>query len=175
MPVGSTGPDRLTGGCTVAVYVVLPPTPVVLEASREVDVESGTTVTVVDPVAFATPEAESGVKSAVTDSGEVDAANEAVQVAAGVEGVIGSPIQPAIGRPPFAKVTAPDGTPGLEVTAASSVTLSFVTAADGNASRDRLLPLNVCVSDATALRFTEVSVAVIAICPGVVELLMSAL
>ena len=123
MPLGSTGPDLPTGGCTVAVYVVAAPTPVVLEASSDVDVESGPTVTVVDPVAFATPEEESGVKSAVTDSGDVDAANEVVQVAAGVAAVIGSATQPAIGRLPFEKVTVPDGKPGLEVTAASNVTL----------------------------------------------------
>ncbi len=123
MPVGSTGPVLPTGGCTLAVYVVSAPTLVDLGTSRDVDVESGPTITVVDPVAFATPEAESGVKSAVTSSGEVDAANEVVQVAAGVAAVIGSATQPAIGRPPFENVTVPDGKPGLEVTAASNVTL----------------------------------------------------
>ena len=131
----SGGSPAFSGGAFHALRVMQAPAehlkaaaqtedhPAAAAVRGDVDVESGPTVTVVDPVAVATPEAESGVKSAVTKSGEVDAANDVVQVAAGAEGVIGSATQPAIGRPPFEKVTVPDGKPGLEVTAASNVTI----------------------------------------------------
>lgn len=119
---------------------MLAPTATVFEASREVEVESGVTVTVAVPVELATFDAAFGVKRAVSCSGDVEAANEVWQTAVRVDGVIVLAAQPAIGAQPFVKMMVPAGEPAMEVTAANKVTSSFVTAAEGNATSDRLLP-----------------------------------
>src|ERR1700760_2241704 len=65
-PVGWTVPARCVGSITVAVYVVIEPTPVVWEASSEVAVASGLTRTVVELDELPRPDPASAVKAAVS-------------------------------------------------------------------------------------------------------------
>ena len=132
-------------------------------------------MTIAVPVELATFDAAFGVKTAVSCSGDVEAANDVWHMAVNLDGVIGSATQLAIAAPPFANAMVPDGEPALELTTANNVTPSFVTAAAGNATSDRALPLAVWVSWDWTLRLAEVSVAVSVTGPGVPELLISAL
>ena len=107
-PAGSTGPGRCRR-CNVALKVVLWPTSTGGGTSRETEVESGLTVRVMAPVDPGAVDPEFGVNTAVTRSGDVDAANDVWQVAAEFDGVIRSPTQSAIGAPRLLNVIVPDG------------------------------------------------------------------
>ena len=109
-------------------------------------------MTIAVPVELATFDAAFGTKTAVSRSGDVEAANEVWQVAAGFDGVMDSATQPAIGVPPSAKLVVPDGEPAVDVATANNVTPSFVTAAEGNGTSDRMLPLAVWTTSAWTLK-----------------------
>ena len=132
------------------------------DTSRVVEVESCATLT--NATALEEPAASEpalGVNSAVSCSGEVEAANEVVHAAVGLDGVIGSATQPPIELPWFLNVIVPDGEPEVAVTEANSVTGWLVTAADGAATIDVVVPVLVCVKVAVAASFAAASVAVI--------------
>ncbi|MGZ4184056.1 MAG: hypothetical protein ACXVUE_02100 [Solirubrobacteraceae bacterium] len=78
------------------------------------------------------------MKTAVTCSGDVDAANEVWQVALGFDGLIGSAMQPAIGAAPFSNVIVPHGDP-VALTAANKLTVWFVTRVAEDATSEVLL------------------------------------
>jgi hypothetical protein len=151
-----------------------------LDTSKEVEVESLVTSSVAAPADPATVESASGVKIAVSSSGDVTAANELWHVAVGIALVTGSFMHAGlIGRPLFSNVMVPDSEAAVlvGVTDATNVTLWFVTDAVGEATSDVLLPLVVCPNAACPLTLglTEMSVAVTVAGPGVTELLTNAL
>jgi hypothetical protein len=85
-----------------------------LETASEVDVESLPIGSVIPPVEPATPEWASGVKVAVSCSGEALAENDTWHVAVGLDGDTGAfEHVPPTGPPKFANVIDPDIGAGL--------------------------------------------------------------
>ena len=69
----------------------------------------------------------------------MEAANDVWHVAPGFAGVIGPATQFAMGMPPSLNVMVPAGEPGPPLTVANSVTVSFVTSAEEEATIEVVL------------------------------------
>ncbi len=133
-PDGRAGPWRPGVVPTTAVRVVRFPITTVLAVVSARDVESVLTVRLAAPAEPAAGDAASGVNTAVSRSGDLEAVKVAWHVATALDGVITSPTQPLRGAPPSLKVTVPDGAPTVEPTTATRVTLWFVTGTAGDAN-----------------------------------------
>lgn len=103
------------------------------------DVESGLTLSERLPVEPGAVEPVPGTKTAVRLSGDPAAPNEVWHVATVLDGLTGSPAQPAIAAPEFSKVIVPEGAPVPPLTWATSVTGWLVTREDVDAKRDVVL------------------------------------
>jgi hypothetical protein len=148
-----------------------------LDTASEVDVESPRIDSLIVPAEPATPELASGVKVAVSCSGEASAENETRHVAVGRDEETGSSEhEPPIGTPKIANVSDPDMGAGLVPadTVATSVTTWLVTGEAGEAPSDVVLAPAVWLSCAWPLTPALVSVAVTVTGPGVVVLWISA-
>ena len=77
-------------------------------------------------------------------AGDPAAPNAVPQVALGLEAVIASPVQPAIGAPPFSNVIVPAMVP-RELTVATSVTGWFVARLAAEATRLVLLGVELSI------------------------------
>jgi hypothetical protein len=149
-------PTRIVAGAESATELVSLVTPMTVLADAPAQVDSA-----------------AGVKPAVIATGDDDAENDARQLATAFAGVIGSPAQCGSATPPLENVIVPAGWPALAVTAAHSVTFSFVAAVGCDASSKTFVgPLTWCsvVCMGGAMRSDAVMVA----SPAVAELLIVA-
>jgi hypothetical protein len=129
-----------------------------------------------EPLEPATLELVSGVNTALSCAGAVEARNDVWHVAVGFDDVIGFAVQPPMGVPPISNKTVPDWPPDAADTLPNRVTFWFVAGLPGAARSDVvLLAANwVSVAVAGVALGALASAAVIVDCPIDVELLIVA-
>jgi hypothetical protein len=141
-------------------------------AETATEVESGLTSRPRLPVEPGAVEPVPGTKTAARCTGDPPAPNEVWQVATVLDGLTGSPEQPAIAPPEFSNVIVPDGAPVPPLTWATRVTGWLVTGEEVDAKREVVLGPAAWISVARPV--AEPSVAVMVDEPTVLEPLICA-